>query len=247
MLAAAEIVEFHAQLQRAEEEYANAPDKRQARRPLEKITQRGIWIMLSTLCRVGELTTARWDDIDLAGGEWFIPKENVKGSLADMRIYLSPFALTQLQQLHAVTGHSDWCFPSYGDEGHISTKSMTKQISDRQAMFKKAKDGAPRAPMKNRRSDNTLVLDSGRSGSWAPHDLRRTGATMMQVLGVPLDTIDRCQNHVLGGTKVRRHYLHHDYADEKRTAWRLLGERLSELLRPVDKAANIVPIKRLAA
>jgi hypothetical protein len=25
---------------------------------------------------------------------------------------------------------------------------------------------------------------------------------------------------------VRRHYLHHDYADEKREAWRKLGERL---------------------
>jgi hypothetical protein len=52
----------------------------------------------------------------------------------------------------------------------------------------------------------------------------------MQALGVPLDVIDRCQNHVIKGSRVRRHYLHHDYAKEKREAWRLLGERLDAIL-----------------
>jgi integrase len=247
VLSPEEIIELRDLLQQAEDEYANAADKRRARRPLEKTTQRGIWIMLSTLCRVGELSMARWEDVDLATGEWFIPKENVKGSLADMRIYLSPFALAQFQQLHTLTGHSDWCFPSYGGKDHIDTKSMTKQIGDRQAMFKKEKDGKPRAPLKNRRSDNTLVLGSGKNGTWTPHDLRRTGATMMQALGVPLDTIDRCQNHVLGGSKVRRHYLHHDYADEKRTAWCLLGRKLSELLDANGQSLNVLQIKRKVA
>jgi len=64
---------------------------------------------------------------------------------------------------------------------------------------------------------------------------------------VPLDTIDRCQNHVLKGSKVRRHYLHHDYASEKREAWRLLGARLFELLQPNDQSSNVVLIGRAAA
>lgn len=247
VLSPEEIVELRDLLQLAEDEYANAPNKRIARRPLERTTQRGIWIMLSTLCRVGELSMARWEDVDLATGEWFIPKENVKGSLADMRIYLSPFALAEFKKLYALTGHSDWCFPSYGDEDHIDTKSMTKQIGDRQAMFKKEKEGKAPAALAKRRSDNTLVLAGGRNGGWTPHDLRRTGATMMQALGVPLDTIDRCQNHVLKGSKVRRHYLHHDYADEKREAWRLLGNRLVEILQPKAPAPNVVTIARAAA
>lgn len=50
---------------------------------------------------------ARWEDVDLAAGEWFIPKENVKGSLANMRIHLSPFALAEFQKLHKLTGHTD--------------------------------------------------------------------------------------------------------------------------------------------
>lgn len=231
VLSAVEIVELRDLLQRGEDEYAAAPDKRRARQPVLKTTQLAIWIMLSTLCRVGELTMAKWEDVDLEAGEWFIPKANVKGSLADMRIYLSPFAREQFNALRKATGHSPWCFPSADEETHIGTKSMTKQIGDRQALFKKARDGSPRAPMKNRRCDNTLVLAAGRTGAWTPHDLRRTGATMMQSLGVPLDTIDRCQNHVLKGSKVRRHYLHHDYADEKRAAWEKLGQQLFSILR----------------
>jgi integrase len=92
----------------------------------------------------------------------------------------------------------------------------------------------PRRPMKNRRHDNTLVLGGAKHGAWTPHDLRRTGATIMQSLGIPLDTIDRCQNHVLQGSKIRRHYLHHDYAQEKREAWRQLGERISTILNAKD-------------
>jgi integrase len=247
VLSEEEIVELRDRLQQGEDEYANAPDKRRARQPLERTSQRAIWIMLSTLCRVGELSMARWEHIDLTAGEWFIPKENVKGSLADMRIYLSSFALAQFKTLHAITGETDWCFPSPGGENHIGTKSITKQIGDRQAMFKKPKDGKPQAPLPKRRSDDTLVLACGKNGPWTPHDLRRTGATMMQSLGVSLDTIDRCQNHVLSGSKVRRHYLHHDYADEKREAWHLLGVRLSEILQPSSQSPNVVSIVRAAA
>src|SRR5471030_2125026 len=102
-------------------------------------------------------------------------------------------------------------------------------------MFKKSRDGGPRQPMKNRRHDNSLVLGGGKNGAWTHHDLRRTSATIMQSLGVALEIIDRCQNHVLPGSKVRRHYLHHDYAEEKREAWRVLGDRLSSILPPTEE------------
>ena len=72
--------------------------------------------------------------------------------------------------------------------------------------------------------------------------MRRTAATTMQALRVSPDVIDRCQNHLLPGSKVRRHYLHHDYAEEKREAWRLLGERLEAILA----ADNVLPLQRAA-
>lgn len=234
VLSADEIRELRVLLHRMQAEYDEAPNKRLAPQPLEQTTQRGIWIMLSTLCRVGEMSMARWEHVDLVAGEWFLPKANVKDNVADLMVYLSPFALEQFKQLYALTGHTVWCFPNRGATGHLDVKSISKQLGDRQVMFKKSKDGSPRV-LKNRRNDNTLVLAAGANGAWTPHDLRRTGATMMQQLGVALDIIDRCQNHVLAGSKVRRHYMHHDYAAEKRAAWAALGARIEESSQPIDR------------
>lgn len=107
----------------------------------------------------------------------------------------------------------------------MSRKPGAIQIGDRQCCFKKRSK-----PLSGRHHDDSLVLNNGTKGEWTPHDLRRTGATMMQELGVTLEIIDRCQNHVLGGSKVRRHYLHHDYAKEKTEAWHRLGDRLEAIL-----------------
>lgn len=115
---------------------------------------------------------------------------------------------------------------------------MSKQIGDRQMQFKRRA-----GPLKNRRHDNSLTLADGANGEWTPHDLRRTAATMMQALGVLPDIIDRCQNHVLAGSRVRRHYLHHDYADEKREAWAKLGEKLNLILN----SANVIPLPARSA
>lgn len=241
ILSADEICELRDIFRRMQADYDGAPDKRTAAQPVEKTVQHAIWIMLSTLCRVGEVSMARWEHVDLDTAEWFIPKENVKGNLSDLTVYLSDFALDHFRQLHRLTGHTEWCFPAKNKEGHVCVKSISKQIGDRQSMFKKGKDGNPRKPMKNRRHDNTLVLGGGKNSAWTPHDLRRTGATMMQSLGVALDIIDRCQNHVLAGSKVRRHYLHHDYADEKRDAWGNLGTRLSLILNVGERITGPTP------
>lgn len=230
ILSPAEIRELRDIFVRMRAEFDEAPDRRATVQPVERVTQCAVWIMMSTLCRVGEMSMARWDHVDFEAAEWFIPKANVKDNVADLTVYLSAFALDQFRQLQKETGHTDWCFPGRGAERHLDVKSISKQVGDRHAMFKKAKDGSARKPMANRRHDNTLVLGDGKNGAWTPHDLRRTGATMMQSLGVSLELIDRCQNHVMAGSKVRRHYLHHDYADEKRKAWALLGARLSEIL-----------------
>ena len=241
ILSADEIRELCDIFHRMQAEYETASNKRVAAQPIAQTTQCAIWIMLATMCRVGETSMARWDHVNLDAGEWFIPKENVKGNLENLTVHLSDFALEQFQRLHELTGHSEWCFPARDGEGHICVKSISKQVGDRQAMFKKGRDGNPRKPMQHRRHDNSLVLGGGKAGAWTPHDLRRTGATLMQRLGVALDIIDRCQNHVLHGSKVRRHYLHHDYAAEKQEAWRLLGERLALVLNPAD---NVVVLQK---
>jgi integrase len=240
-----EIRELRDVFKRMHAEYDRAPNKRTAVQPVEKPVQCAIWIMLSTMCRVGELSKARWEHVNVDTGEWFIPKEDVKGKLGNLTVYLSGFTLDQFRQLRGLTGHTEWCFPAKNKDGHVCVKSISKQVGDRQAMFKKGRDGNPRMPMKHRRNDNSLVLGEGQNGEWTPHDLRRTGSTMMQGLKVPSDVIDRCMNHVLPGSKTRRHYFHHDYAQEMRDAWRKLGNRLDQILNVTGELPdNVIPLRK---
>jgi integrase len=190
--------------------------------------------MLSTLCRVGELTMARWEHVNLDDGEWTIPKANVKGKVSSLTVYLSEFAAEQFRKLKAITGDTDFCFPNCDGDSHIGVKSISKQIGDRECMFKKTKSDTPRKPLKNRHQSDALTLSGGANGAWTPHDLRRTGATLMQRLKIEANVIDHCQNHVLAGSKVRRHYLQHDFAQEKKDAWQKLGAHLNLILSARD-------------
>ncbi len=235
VLSDTEIHELQNIFLKMEADYTNAPNRRSTDKPFESVGQLAVWIMLSTLCRVGELMQTRWQHIDFDKKEWHIPKENVKGRISSHKVYLSDFSTQQFQRLYQLTGKFEWCFPAKHRDGHVCLKSLAKQIGDRQGRFKKGKDGNPRQPMKNRRHDDSLVLDDGENGEWTLHDLRRTGATIMQRLGIPIEIIDRCQNHVIKGSKVGRHYLHHDYAAEKQHAWEKLGQHLQAILENPSK------------
>lgn len=236
VLPAAEIRELHRIFEAMDDAYRNAPDRRSAPRPVDPKTRIALWICLSSLSRIGELLLARWEHVDLNNGVWYIPRENVKGHRGKKQehfVFLSNFTKRQFEKLQDITGTSEWCFPARNRKGeatHVCLKSVSKQVGDRQIMFKNRKE-----PLKGRAFDNSLVLSQGTNGEWTPHDLRRTGATMMQELGISLDVIDRCQNHRLAG-RVRRIYLRHDYEVEKTEAWRRLGERLQIILDGHDGA-----------
>lgn len=231
VLSADEVRELRDIFERMAIAYDRAPDKRTAVRPVQRESQCALWISLATTCRIGELLMAEWQHVDLDAGTWSIPKANTKGTRGktqDQLVFLSNFARSQFKALYAMTGHTRWCFPSRDGEAHIDVKTVTKQVGDRQHRFK------DRKTLKGRRNDNSLVLARGSNGEWTPHDLRRTAATMMQALGVSPDVIDRCQNHVLAGSRVRRHYLTHEYNDEKREAWRKLGAEIERILVAPD-------------
>lgn len=230
LLSTSEIQELHQIFARLERKYDALPAGRKYSgiRPVNLRVQCAVWICLSTLCRIGELLKAEWRHIDLNTGTWFIPAEATKGQKGkrqDHHVFLSAFALNQFKHLKTVTGHTPFCFPSKNENSHVDTKTVSKLIGDRQCCFKNRSK-----PLSGRHHDDSLVLTQGKQREWTPHDLRRTGATMMQELGITLEIIDRCQNHLLGGSKVRRHYLHYDYAKEKTEAWRMLGERLENII-----------------
>jgi integrase len=233
-LSPAELRELRDILDSMAADRAGRDNKRVGTHGLAPASRSALWLCLSTMCRIGELLQARWEHVDLDAGVWRIPVENTKQTHAvqdDHIVFLSPFARRQFESLRRIqTQDSKWCFPArnttVGDR-HIDLKTVSKQVGDRQTMFKERSK-----PLKNRTNDNTLVLSKGTAGEWTPHDLRRTGATMMQRAGVNPDVVDRCLNHVLpGGSKARPSYLQHDYAPEKVAAWRVLGREIEAALR----------------
>ncbi len=190
-----------------------------------RTTELAIWIMLSTCCRVGELSQAHWDEVDLEHGEWIIPAGNSKNA-KEHTVFLSDFTKQQFQELQTLTGDTDWCLPSRDGKRHICLKSIAKQIKDR------VRD----APLSNRTKATGVLLLPG--GGWTPHDLRRTGATMMGELGVMGEVIERCLNHV-EQNKLKRIYQRHELKAEQRDAWKLLGDRLA-LLLSAEAHGNVV-------
>lgn len=185
-------------------------------------TQIAIWLMLSCCCRIGEVIQARWEHVDFEKMEWVIPKEHSKNRKAHT-IYLSEFALSQLIALKQQATSKVWCFPDTTGKTFVCTKSTTKQIRDRQMA------GLGRKPMTNRTKSSDALLLTG--GDWVPHDLRRTGATLMQSVKVAPAIIERVLNHV-EPSKLVRTYQTYDYAEEKRDAWNRLGDKLTALLPP---------------
>lgn len=205
--------------------YKTAENKYSIERPLKDETEYALWICLGTICRIGELVQAEWKHIKFKDRVWFIPKENVKDvgqNTQDHYIYLSDFTLDIFKMLFKNSGETKWVFPNDKTNSHIDPQTISKQVGDRQIKFKNRKK------LSNRVNSNSLVLGDEK---WTPHDLRRTGSTIMQKMKVPLDVIDRCQNHVLAGNKIRRHYMMYEYADEKKEAWIILGNYLNSILK----------------
>jgi integrase len=156
-------------------------------------------LRLLTAQRGGEVLGATWREIDLARGWWTIPAERSKNGLAH-RVPLSQQAVKVLKGLCALTGDSQWLFPSPKKEG-ASIAHAQKAIE--------------------------RVVE--RSGvDFRGHDLRRTAASLMVGAGVPRLVVSKILNHVETG--VTAVYDRHSYDMEKRAALDYWGRRLQAIV-----------------
>lgn len=198
-----------------------------------------VWIALSTAARIGEILKAEWQHLDFTAGTWLIPAEHSKNGRPHT-VYLSRFALRWWRVALAEanrppecaddpqpTTPARWCFPNRDRDGPVDEKTVTKQVADRQRG-----PGTPR--LKGRAKGTAALVLPG--GQWRPHDLRRTGATMMTAVGVLPEVAERCLNHA-EENRIKRTYQRHNYAPEMKEAWRLLGQRLEAL---TDDALELI-------
>lgn len=196
---------------------------------LVESSQRALTIQLTTITRIGEVLGARWEHVDFERRIWTLP-ETKNGKRHT--VHLNDMALRQFEALRQHSGLTEWVFPASRLNGPVCPKTVTKQVADRQRG-----DGEP---MSGRSKQTDSLALAG--GQWRPHDLRRTGATLMAELGVLPEVIERCLNHT-EQTKVKRIYQRAQYEAPMREAWQRLGDRLALL---ADKPGNVVTLARAA-
>jgi len=191
--------------------------------------QAAVWLLLATAARVGELSRARWSDIDLDVGTWKIPAAHAKNK-RDHLVHLFPFAIGILKALKTDPNASEiWVYPSSNGKTHLNVKALQKSFRDRQRSAQIAK----RTTMLG-----SLVLPEG---EWRAHDLRRTAATLMGSLGTPSDVIERTLAHAQP-SKLERTYQQQQLLEDRAEAFRVLSQRL-ELLSRVGSDRKVIPGK----
>jgi integrase len=100
------------------------PEFLKALRSREGVAARALEFLILTAARTGEAVGARWDEIDLDGRVWTIPKERMKAGRGH-RVPLSDRALAILREL-SDRRESAYVFPSYRAGRHLSVTSLLK-------------------------------------------------------------------------------------------------------------------------
>ena len=193
---------------------------------MAETSQCALLLQLATITRIGETLAARWENVDFERRQWVLPiTKNGKAHA----VWLSDFALRQLERLHAITGATEWMFPNAKLNGAIDPKTVTKQVADRQRKAGGQLGGRTKLI-------DALALTGGQ---WRPHDLRRTGASEMATLGALPDVIEKCLNHT-EENKMKRIYQRAQYEGPMRDAWKLWGDRLDLLS---NKPNNVLVLR----
>lgn len=174
-------------------------------------------LMLWTCCRGAEVVAMEAGEItDEAGALWWtIPREKLKmrrNVLAtDLRVPLIGRAAAVVRRRLAATP-AGFLFPSRGKSGHIEQKALGVAVWTHHERCELRPEWVrPRLPV----------------ADWAPHDLRRTGRTLLSALGCPGDVGEAILGHLMPG--VRGVYDRHRF-DAERVVWLTrLSERLEAL------------------
>lgn len=183
---------------------------------LNRVTQIIYTLQISLTCRINELCQAAWAEINWSRREWTIPALKNK-SRREITVTLSRYSIGLLQELQGLTGHTLWLYPGQDESKSVNRKQATNHARDRQRPVGEE-------PIKGRTVETrSLVVGSE---PWTPHDLRRSGTTIMQRMGIPGEVSERCLNHV-EGNKTKETYHNHDFAYEMKRAWFQLSEALS--------------------
>jgi integrase len=191
---------------------------------LWEATQQASWpwgpfvrLLLLTMQRRQEVAEMDWSEIDLSARTWTLPAERAKNDEAHI-VPLTDMAVVELEALHPQA--RGFVFSTTG-KTPVSGYSKAKRILD-ERMLK---------VMQRRQQERGGDPESVRIDDWRLHDLRRTGATNLQALGIPIEVTEAVLNHISGTRSgVAGIYNRYRYEPEKQAALDAWDKRLQQLL-----------------
>jgi integrase len=175
----------------------------------------GSALRLMILCggRRNEISQMTWNELDHERRVWTLPRERSKNDREHV-VPLPSQAWDIIDALPRING-GDFMF--------------TKDGGTPVAGWAKAK---------TRLSGRAGLVENG----WRLHDLRRSCASGMQRLSVPVPVIEKALNHISGTFRgIVGTYQQHDYADEVRIALQKWGDHVERLVG--GKPAKVVSLR----
>jgi integrase len=150
-------------------------------------------LLLLTLVRKSELTDATWEEVNFSDGVWSIPAVRMKRRNPH-NVYLSRQAVDFFIALKTCAGGSRYVLPSRYDPDIPMSKATLNQVTTL-AYTAAQKDGKVLA-------------------KFGPHDLRRTGSTLLHEAGYNTDWIEKALAHEQKG--VRAVYNKAEYREQRK-------------------------------
>ena len=166
-------------------------------------------VLLATCVRKGELTKAKWADMDFETGIWHVPSENSKTGKG-FNVPLAPTVLGWLNELRELSKQSNYVLPAR--KRGYAKKSETISNSTLNAALDRISFG---------------IRD------FSPHDLRSTARSYLVKQGMSVVAAERSLNHALGG--LIGIYDQYDYLDERRSGleiWAAFLQNCEQALTP---------------
>ena len=179
--------------------------------------QDALTLYLWTCCRGAEILAMERSEITETedGLLWTVPRAKLKMRrnplTTDLPVPLVGRAEAVVRRRLAA-GDKSFVFASRGASGHIEQKAIGVAVWTHMPYCELREEWIrPRLPVTH----------------WAPHDLRRTGRTVLASLGCPTDVAEAILGHLQPG--VVGTYNRHDYSAERRVWLTRLAERLEHL------------------
>ena len=168
-----------------------------------------VQLLIATGQRRNEVARMQWGEVDLKKSIWTLAQSRTKND----NKHEVPLSSITLNILNEIPHHDGYVFSTNGGSTPSSNYGQNKRRLD-------------------------ALLPAGMP-AWRLHDLRRTCATGLAKLGVPVHVTEAALNHKSGKISgIAAVYNRHDYKDEKIQALEAWGRHLDMLI--TGKPAKVV-------